>query len=587
MSFLGLCLLLPSVIFAGSAPMKVGRTTVPVPSSDALMRFCSSDGQTILRLCPISPHPLTCSRIFPASLLLPFLPFVFFASASISGLAKPRLCCRYEGAKEVRGALLGRDPQLRLVTGDVLRLAPEYRYLGVIQTPRDTGRRDTELSAQRAQTAWTNARGLLASPSLPWALKQAWFTGRVLPAAYATLATNLAVSARATAPLAGFFEKAARNLLQSWPWQLGHLVTRPVVLILLGQSSPEHAVLIARARLVLQLLAKAPPAVWDIFEAAWNRDTPWCQLLVDSCRQLLPSIRSPSGARIPHCTVSALKLHQQALARSARFLSRWGTAQAASCALWQDVCQPRARRVIGQFQTCICQLCQASLPSKQALAVHIHRKHSVVSCYIKFTHGTGCLWCNTDMHSTDRLKYHLRTTAACLHGLRVQVGEVYTYGTGTKRVGRRRHVGLPALRLPGPLNATPAQRLAALEGRVCTAQELADELRAATGATDVHAWPAAESTSPVPSPPASVEPSAPLPPSYTSEGSGQGTGCDTGRWFRIVPASQAARADEEALSWGSPLWSQLIWERPSLGTAGRVACVLEVLGSLRGQRRLG
>ena len=51
-----------------------------------------------------------------------------------------------------------------------------------------------------------------------------------------------------------------------------------------------------------------------------------------------------------------------------------------------------------------------------------------------------------------------------MHGLRVTVGEVYTCGSGTKRVGRRGHRGLPPLRLAGPLNATPAQRLASIEG---------------------------------------------------------------------------------------------------------------------------
>ena len=48
---------------------------------------------------------------------------------------------------------------------------------------------------------------------------------------------------------------------------------------------------------------------------------------------------------------------------------------------------------------------------------------------------------------------------------------------------------MPALRLPGPLNATPAQRAAALAGRVCTDAELADELRRVTdGASRVDEW---------------------------------------------------------------------------------------------------
>ena len=213
------------------------------------------------------------------------------------GKTEAMLHIRGARAKEVRGVMLGHDPCLPLPTGDILRLTPEYRYLGVVLTPKDTGHRDAELCSQRAQTAWAHARGLIASPSLPWALKQAWFAGRVLPAAYATLATNIAVSHRASAPLSGLFERAARHLLQTW--QVGHFVTRPVLLILTGQSAPEHAVIIARVRLVMQLLEKAPPAVWDLFDAAWNRATPWCSLLADACRQFLPASVTKTGPECP------------------------------------------------------------------------------------------------------------------------------------------------------------------------------------------------------------------------------------------------------------------------------------------------
>ena len=147
--------------------------------------------------------PAALQQNFPrvATVTLSTLRFLRFRINMGPGKTEAMLHIRGSQAKEVRGTMLGRDPSLQLATGDTLRLTPEYRYLGVIQTPKDTGRCDTELSAQRAQTAWTHARGLMASPSLPWALKQAWFAGRVLLAAYATLATSVAVSARATAPL--------------------------------------------------------------------------------------------------------------------------------------------------------------------------------------------------------------------------------------------------------------------------------------------------------------------------------------------------------------------------------------------------
>ena len=173
-------------------------------------------------------------------------------------------------------------------------MAAEYRYLGVVQTPRDTGRRDTELCAHRAQAAWAHARSMLASGSVPWALKQAWVAGRVLPAAYATIATNIATSARATAPLSGFFERAVRQLAGSWCY--GHVLTTPLLFALGGLSAPEHATLIARVRLTVQIAARAPTPVQDLFDAAWSRGTPWTELLRDACSQVagaLP-IRMPS-----------------------------------------------------------------------------------------------------------------------------------------------------------------------------------------------------------------------------------------------------------------------------------------------------
>ena len=315
----------------------------------------------------------------------------------------------------------------------------------------------------------------------------------------------------------------------------------------------------------MQLLEKAPPAVWDLFDAAWNRATPWCMLLADACRQFLPAVRDNNRARVPYCTIAAMSQLRPAFVKAARFLSRWGSAQVACCDLWKDVALPREKRVLGVMQPCTCPLCQAVLPSQHALAAHVHRKHSVVNCYTKLTNGTVCFWCNTEMHSTDRLKYHLRTTPSCLRGLRVQVGEVYAYGTGTKRTGRRRHTGLPAIRLPGPRNATPAQRQAALEGRQCTQDELDAELLRVTGAAHVHDWPQLSPQAPAHMPPAS--PVASRPRVSDPAPSGEAIPLECIRWFTVVPTSQAAQADTDGVTCLSPLWSYLtrvpaIWRLP-------------------------
>ena len=393
-------------------------------------------------------------------------------------------------AKVVRGEMLSgaeAGDGLQLADGRSIRLTPEYRYLGVIQQPRDTGRRDQELCALRGQSSWAQARSLLTSCSLPRCLQQAWIAGRILPAAYATLANSIAVSARATAPLEGFFERATRVLAKSW--QFGHVLTKPGLIALSGLTAPSHAVLIARVRLVCQFLRQAPEPVWDIFDACWNRSTPSAELLVGACHCLRPAIAQLCTAG--PTTLALVRSSRRAFEKACKHLSRFGSLYSAFWDLWQDVVQARGKRVLGQQAEHRCPLCSVLLPSKHALAAHCHRKHTIVNSLTRYTSGTVCLWCHTEHFSTDRLKYHLRTTRECVRGLRVTVGETYTYGTGSKRTGAGRHRGLPPQRLPGPRNATPLQRQASLSGHTPTREELQDELWRVAGVTDEYSWPSA------------------------------------------------------------------------------------------------
>ena len=472
-----------------------------------------------------------------------------------AGKTEALLDIRGNEAKCVRGELLSGASSLPIGSAISLRLAPEYRYLGVVQTTRDTGRRDTELCAQRACGAWAHGRNLLASPHLPWALKLAWMSGRVLPAAYATLATSLAVSARAWSPLTGFYERAARTIVGSW--QFGHVLTGPLLGAVLGLTTPLHAAILARVRLVVQLVTKAPADLLSLFEAAWNRSTPWCEILADSLRAVavaIPGVDSLSST-------SLLFARQQAprLLKVCKRLSRWGSLFRAVWDLWHDVVTPRQRTLVGDALAMKCALCNAVCPSKHALAAHLHRKHSVVNVMTKYTLGTVCLWCHSDHHSTDRLKYHLSRCRECVHGLRVVTGQVYEYGTGTKRTGARQHRGLPPLRLPGPVNATAAQRRAAAEGRPCTDEELSDELFQAVGTRDAFSWPDSLvgphsylAAAPPPRCVQSNSEAAGPAESVLSDTRHPARGC---RWFSLVDLSTVASQDWHT---PSPLWSGLL-----------------------------
>ena len=213
--------------------------------------------------------------------------------------------------------------------------------------------------------------------------------------------------------------------------------------------------------------------------------------------------------------------------------------------------------MIGEPATLQCPLCHQHLPSHHSLAAHLHRKHAVVNVLTRYTAGTVCLWCHTEHHSTDRLKYHLSRNASCMHGLRVVVGQVYSYGTGTKRTGARLHRGLPPIRISGPINATAAQRLAAIEGRQCTPVELQQELLRVTGATDVYSWPPLSSitaSNDHASPAAAVlHPESSLIPSPCEPASL--VAHSVGRWYSLVDQSIVTASDWHT---PSPLWERLL-----------------------------
>ncbi|CAE7401593.1 set10 [Symbiodinium microadriaticum] len=110
------------------------------------------------------------------------------------------------------------------------------------------------------------------------------------------------------------------------------------------------------------------------------------------------------------------------------------------------------------------------------------------------------------------------------------------------------------IQLTGPLNASPAQRVAAAQGRECTQEELQRELFLATGGTDVYLWPDSPptATSRVAGSPvlgSQALPAEVMPRPGTSPSSGPG------RWFSLVDQSEVANLDWRT---PSPLWSGLL-----------------------------
>ena len=377
------------------------------------------------------------------------------------------------GATAAKRCLLDDTRGIVVADGRAIRVVAEYKYLGVPQRASDNGRRDIEAAAGRGKGVWSQAASLIHSPALPWPLKLAWFQGRTLPAAFSSLSTTLATSARALGPLHGFYEQCLRQLASTW--DDGHHASSETLKVCIHAPDVETAICTARVRLLCRILQQRSDFAYDILVAAWDRNCRWANLLGQAVRQVWPAT-ALSPLRTGEPTLAAVARHSKQLLAACQRVSRHGTMQQALCRTWVLFGQGTQRLVIGQAAPQECPDCGVTLPSKHALAAHLHRMHGRVALCTQYTSGPVCLWCLCDFHNTARLRYHLLHSPICEHGLRCVVGPAYEYGTGSRRRGRTGHLRAPVQCVCGPLNASPAQRQAALEGRICTEAELAEEL---------------------------------------------------------------------------------------------------------------
>ncbi|CAE7292745.1 unnamed protein product [Symbiodinium sp. CCMP2592] len=335
------------------------------------------------------------------------------------------------GANAARKELLSPEPKLDLPDGRSIRVVPEYKYLGVAQRCRDTGRRDIEAAAARGNAIWTQAAGL----------------GGLFPQLIPRLPRLLLAQSVPGALFMGFWISASDSWLG-----LGMLVTMS------PQPNCEHA------------------RAFELFQASWDRGGEWASLLAEAARRVWPASGLPELQTGEPTLLGMIRRHLKKLLSACRKISRSGTMLLALQRAWKSHESPTPKRVIGLASPRTCSECGATLASAHALAAHMHRLHGRVALCTQYTLGTVCLWCLTEFHNAARLRYHLLHTPECEHGLRCCVGPVYEYGSGTKRRGKQGHARAPVFRICGPMNATAAQRLAAAEERCCTEAELSAEL---------------------------------------------------------------------------------------------------------------
>ncbi|CAE7244925.1 CPK2 [Symbiodinium natans] len=380
---------------------------------------------------------------------------------------------RGQGAATVRGELLQGPASLCLADGQQIRICPEYKYLGVPQVPRDTGRRDVELSVCRGRVAEVAAGPLLTNDHLPWPLRVAWIDGRVLPSAYSSLSTMLAPHPRCLTPLAGFLDRVRRKTWRTWQ-NARHATNAMLEILVPCTSPPAEGLLIARTRLLVQLCVSAPEPVWEIVEAAYYRDVPWVIALARAAK-VVGMAASLGAGWLEQGLRTSVRRHARPLLAACKRVSRSGTLVRAIKDLWVTREVRSHRGTIGSACDSVCPECLQVLPSKHALATHLHRKHGKVSDSMSMITDTVCRWYLQDFHSTTRLRYHIEHVPACRSGLRHVVGPLYAPGVGTRRKGTARHLRVPPLQLPGPRLPTPCERAAAAADRYATPDELAAE----------------------------------------------------------------------------------------------------------------
>ena len=381
---------------------------------------------------------------------------------------------RGAGADRVRGDMLQGTASIPILDEHV-RIASEYKYLGVPQLPRDNGRHDIENAVSRGRAAEHAAGSLLTRSRLPWPVREGWVSGRILPAAYATLATSLAPGPRSLKPLEGLLDRIRRKIWQSW--QEGHHAANCALEVLMPLQSPREALLVARCRLLIQLCCHAPSRVWDLFEAAYYRDAAWPQSLLASARVVW------AAAGLSGDVASALRRQVQAnaatLLRTCRRLSRFGTLLRACHDHWRQALPAtplEADRLPAPAPVSFpCRVCHHQSKTKHALAVHLHRSHGVVSHSMQYIVDATCRWCLKDFHSTTRLRYHIEHTSMCRYGLQHVVGPIYQAGVATKRKGALGHLRVPPLQTQGPRLPTPVERRASERDAYATADDLRQE----------------------------------------------------------------------------------------------------------------
>ena len=235
------------------------------------------------------------------------------------------------GATAARQQLLTSHPHVPTDDGRRIRVVAEYKYLGVPQRAVDSGRRDMEASAARGRAVWTQAANLVHAPSLPWPLKLAWLQGRTLPAAYSSLATSLAASARALAPLKGFHEQCVRHLAATW--QDGHHASSETLAVCVSAPDVDTSLCVARVRLLCRILQGRSHFVREAFAASWDRAGRFASLLQQAIRHLWPATDLPPLA-VGGPTLALVARSSHAILHACRRISRHGTMLKALCHMW-------------------------------------------------------------------------------------------------------------------------------------------------------------------------------------------------------------------------------------------------------------
>ena len=357
----------------------------------------------------------------------------------------------------------------------------KYLHLGSMQSTSMAGMAEVQHRIARAHEAYRSVkRKILENEALEYpkrcSLAQSLIFSRLFHSAEIWPALHPKVERRLHAFMMRVFRTIARMLSKGTEQKFSDAEVQAKIICI----KPEWFIRMQRMRYFGKVIQEAPTLLIELL-ARQDKESPfsWLELVRRDISWMLDSGHlqgdRPHGDQIYHWWRKAAEMGKawdhavvratQDFAHEAHLRAKQGL-QAARGEVINEISQ----ELIG-FQ---CHVCKAVLYGSTALAVHLHKKHSIFPSIRGYIESTTCCSCLRRYHSLQRVRQHLQFSSRC----RKHLFEVY-FPHEAQAVADEVQAGLdfrvPWIREEGPLLPSREQWLQAVPGKVLP-RTLADDI---------------------------------------------------------------------------------------------------------------